>query len=178
MNSFFQRFDPALREQVAAIDFQAEQARDASPAALFSALELQREQAAKTGLTPYYLRPMQGCALSGEHGPYAVRPQWNAERRQLELAFVSTRHGLTPETPESARYALPPHIYAKALQHHRESVLESLKAQFAGVAPGGVIRAKAVGAESIRDFLREQHLEISLSFAAALFATITQLDAH
>lgn len=171
MMNLFTRFDPALREQIVAIDGK----RDPLGAEAFAELESQREQAAASGLLPHYVRPMEGSALNPSHAPYAVRPAWNPERRTLDLVFLSARHGFNETSPEEARYTLPPHVYAIALRHHQESVVESLKAQFAGTAPGGVIRARNVGAESIRDWLREQGVEVSLSFAAALFTAITKL---
>lgn len=176
MGHLFTRFDPALREQVAAIDWKAEHWRDNARGEVFAELEQQRSEAASHGLTPYYIRPMQGSTLTMQHAPYIVRPIWNHQRRMLELAFLPGHRAVDEHTPEAARYHVPPHIYAIALRHHRESILESLQAQHSGPIPGGVVRAKAVGAEAIRDHLREQNLEISLSFAAALFAAITKLE--
>lgn len=102
-------------------------------------------------------------------GPYSLVPLWDNERHTLEVEIHQIKKSSTDDKA-LATITLPAPLYKHVINEYIEAT------QSGNTNCNSAIRARELGGDTIRETLRERHLEASDSLAKALFVAMAELE--
>ncbi len=102
-------------------------------------------------------------------GPYSLVPLWDSERHILQVEIHQVKKS-SSDDKALATITLPAPQYKQVINEYIEAT------QPGNTNGNNAIRARELGGDTIRETLRERHLDASDSLAKALFVAMAELE--
>lgn len=102
-------------------------------------------------------------------GPYSLVPLWDSERHTLEIEIHRVKK-TSSDDKALLTITLPAPRYKEVINEYIEATQQGRSTR------NSAIRARELGGDTIRETLRERHLEASDSLAKALFVAMAELE--